>query len=137
MQLTALIAIHMTAALAATAIGPVAIWARRARWQRPTLHRRIGYTWVLLMLVTAFTALFIRDFRLPNVAGFTWIHLFIPVTLGALFIAFRRLRQGNIRGHRRFMQGLYVGGCLVAGAFTLLPGRYLGNLIFHQWLALT
>ena len=133
MQLTALIAIHMTAALAATAIGPVAIWARRARWQRPTLHRRIGYTWVLLMLVTAFTALFIRDFQLPNLAGFTWIHLFIPVTLGALFIAFRRLRQGNIRGHRRFMQGLYVGGCLVAGAFTLLPGRLLGNALQALW----
>lgn len=133
MQLTALIAIHMTAALAATAIGPVAIWARRARWQRPKLHRRIGYTWVLLMLVTALTALFIRDFQLPNLAGFTWIHLFIPVTLGALFIAFCRLRQGDIRGHRRSMQGLYLGGCLVAGAFTLLPGRFLGNLLQTLW----
>ena len=133
MQLTALIAIHMTAALAATAIGPVAIWTRRARWQRPKLHRRIGYTWVLLMLVTALTALFIRDFQLPNLAGFTWIHLFIPVTLGALFIAFRCLRQGDIRGHRRFMQGLYVGGCLAAGAFTLLPGRLLGNALQALW----
>ena len=130
MQFTALIVIHMTAALAATAIGPVAIWAR---CQRPTLHRRIGYAWVLLMLVTALTALFIRDFQLPNLAGFTWIHLFIPVTLGALFIAFRRLRQGDIRGHRRSMQGLYVGGCLVAGAFTLLPGRFLGNLLQALW----
>lgn len=129
MPLTPLIAIHLTAALCATAIGPVAIWARRGRLQRPRLHRRIGYTWVLLMLVTAFTALFIRDFRLPNLAGFTWIHLFIPATLGALLVAFRRLHAGDIQGHRKSMQGLYVGACLVAGGFTLLPGRYLGSLL--------
>jgi uncharacterized membrane protein len=133
MQLTPLIAVHMTAALAATTIGPVAIWARRGRLQRPTLHRRIGYTWVLLMVVTALTALFIRDFRLPNLAGFTWIHLFIPATLGALFVAFARLRAGDIKGHRKSMQGLYVGACLVAGGFTLLPGRYLGNLLRTLW----
>lgn len=133
MQLTPLIAAHMGAALAATALGPFAIWARRGRVQRPLLHRRLGITWVVLMLVTALTALFIRDFRLPNLAGFTWIHLFIPATLGALWLAFRRLRLGDIRGHRTSMQGLYVGACLVAGGFTLLPGRYLGNLLQTLW----
>ena len=34
------------------------------------------------------------------------------------------------------MQGLYVGACLVAGVFTLLPGRFLGNLVLGQWLGL-
>jgi hypothetical protein len=29
---------------------------------------------------------------------------------------------------------LYVGACLIAGGFTLLPSRYLGNLIWHEWL---
>lgn len=133
MQLTPLIAVHMSAALAATALGPFAIWARRGRLQRPLLHRRLGITWVLLMLITALTALFIRDFRLPNLAGFTWIHLFIPITLGALWVAFRRLRLGDIRGHRTSMQSLYLGACLVAGGFTLLPGRYLGNLLQTLW----
>ena len=70
---------------------------------------------------------------LPNVAGLTFIHLFIPATLGALFVAFRRLRLGDITGHRQSMQGLYVGACLVAGGFTLLPGRYLGNLLQALW----
>ena len=106
MQLTPLNAIHMTAALPATAIGPVASWARRGRLQRPTLHRRIGCTWVLLMIATALTALFIRGFRLPNWQGFTPIHLFVPATLGALFVAFRRLRLGDITGHRKSMQRL-------------------------------
>jgi hypothetical protein len=31
---------------------------------------------------------------------------------------------------------LAVAVGLVAGGFTLLPGRYLGNLVWHQWLGL-
>ena len=57
MQLTPVIAIHMTAALAALALGPVALWARRGAQQRPQLHRAAGYAWVTLMLLTALSAL--------------------------------------------------------------------------------
>ena len=129
MQLTPLIAIHLSAALAATAIGPVALWARRGRLQRPRLHRAFGYAWVTLMVVTAVSALFIRDFRLPNLAGYTPIHLLVPVVLIGLLGAFRALAQGRIAAHRKAMTGMYIGACGVAGAFTLLPGRLLG-----QWL---
>ena len=132
MQLTPLIAIHMTAALAAVATGPVALWARKGRAQRPRLHRAFGYAWVTLMIITAVSAIFIRDFRLPNLAGYTPIHLLIPVTLFALFGAFWFLARGNIAGHRKTMQSLYIGACLVAGIFTLLPGRYLGSLLWGQ-----
>jgi uncharacterized membrane protein len=133
MQLTPLIAIHMSAAIGATLVGPVALWARRTRAQRPRLHRAFGYAWVTLMLVTALSALFIRDFRLPNLAGYTPIHLLVPATFGALFGAFWFLSRGNIAGHRKTMQRLYVGACVVAGGFTLLPGRYLGNLLWGQF----
>ncbi len=134
MDMSPLIAVHMTAALAAIAIGPIALWARKGATQRPKLHRAFGYAWVTLMLVAAVSAIFIRDFRLPNIAGYTPIHLFVPVTFYSLFRAFQSLVQGNIAGHRKAMQSLYVSACLVAGAFTLLPGRYLGNLVFGQWL---
>jgi uncharacterized membrane protein len=127
MNMTPLIAAHMSAAISAVCIGPLAIWARKSRTQRPVLHRYAGYTWVMLMLITAFTAAFIRDFRLPNINGFTAIHLLIPATLGSLIAAFYFLRQGNIKQHRRFMVSLYLNACLVAGIFTLYPGRYLGN----------
>ena len=132
MQLTPLIAVHMTAAILAVATGPVALWARKGRLQRPRLHRAFGYAWVTLMLVTAVSAIFIRDFGLPNLSGYTPIHLLIPVTLVALFGAFWFLARGNIAGHRKTMQRLYIGACLVAGLFTLLPGRYLGHLLWGQ-----
>ena len=136
MPLTPIIAIHLSAALGALALGPVALWARKGRLQRPRLHRAFGYAWVTLMLATAISAMFIRDFRLPNWAGYTPIHLLVPFTLASLAFAFRALVQGNIRLHSGTMQRTYIGACLIAGAFTLLPGRYLGDLLWHQWLAL-
>lgn len=137
MQLTPLIAVHLTAALAAIAIGPVALWARKAGAQRPQLHRAVGYAWVTLMLLTATSAIFIRDYRLPNIEGYTPIHLFIPVVYGMLFLSFRFLAKRDIARHRKTMQRLYLGACVAAGTFTLLPGRHLGNLVFGQWLGLT
>ena len=132
MQLTPVIAVHMTAALGAVVTGPVALWARRGRQQRPRLHRAVGYAWVTLMVVTAVSALFIRDWSLPNLAGYTPIHLLVPVTLAGLFGAFWMLARGNLRGHQLIMQKLYVGACVVAGAFTLLPNRYLGRLLWSS-----
>ena len=134
MPLTPLIAVHMTAALLAVATGPVALWARKGRSQRPRLHRAFGYAWVTLMVVTAASALFIRDFQLPNLAGYTPIHLLIIATGVSLYLAFRALARGDIANHRRYMQQLYFSACVVAGLFTLLPQRYLGHLLWSQWL---
>jgi uncharacterized membrane protein len=132
MQLTPVIAVHMTAAVAAVVTGPVALWARRGRSQRPRLHRAFGYAWVTLMIVTAVSAMFIRDRSMPNLAGYTWIHLLVPVTLACLFGAFWKLAHRDIAGHRALMQRLYFGACVVAGVFTLLPQRYLGQLLWTQ-----
>lgn len=136
MQLTPTIAIHMSAALGALVTGPVALWARKGATQRPKLHRAFGYAWVTLMIIAAVSAIFIRDFRLPNLAGYTPIHMLVPFVLISLVGSFWRLSQNDIARHKKTMQQLYVGACLVAGGFTLLPSRYLGNLVWHQWLGL-
>lgn len=132
MQMTPTITIHMSAAITAVLLGPFALWARLGRTTRPRLHRALGYAWVTCMLGAALSGLFIRDFRLPNVWGYTPIHLLIPLTFFSLFRAFVYVHQGNVQGHRKTMQWLYVGACLVAGAFTLLPGRYLGQLLWSH-----
>lgn len=132
MQMTPTIAIHTSAAITAVLLGPFALWARLGSTTRPRLHRALGYAWVTCMLGAALTGLFIRDFRLPNIWGYTPIHLLIPLTVFSLYRAFRFLADGNITGHQKTMQWLYVGACLVAGAFTLLPGRYLGQLLWSH-----
>lgn len=132
MQITPAIAIHMTAALAALVIGPLAVWARRTRTQRPRLHRAAGYAWVTLMVAVALSALFISGGKGPRLGGFGLIHLLIPVTLGLIALSFHFLVRGNVKAHRRIMQGTYIGSCLVAGAFTLLPNRLLGQWLWSQ-----
>lgn len=136
LEMTPVIAIHLSAAVAATVIGPFALWARLGRAQRPRLHRAFGYAWVTLMLATAFSAIFIRSTTIININGYTPIHILIPVVFGLLVLAFWFLARGNINGHRKTMLRLYIGGCIVAGSFTLLPNRYLGNLLWGQWLGL-
>lgn len=130
MQLTPVIAIHLSAALGALLTGPVALWARRGGHARPRLHRAFGYAWVTLMLATALSAVFIRDFGLVNLGGYTPIHLLVPVTLLSLVAAFRALAQGRVAAHRATMQRLYLAACVGAGLFTLLPSRLLGRWVW-------
>lgn len=132
MQMTPVIAVHMTAAALAVATGPVVLWARLGRAPHPWLHRAFGYAWVTLMLVTAISAIFIRDRGLPNLAGYTPIHLLIPVTLGALAVGFWKLAHRQFAAHRQIMQNLYLSACVVTGGFTLLPQRYLGHLLWSS-----
>jgi uncharacterized membrane protein len=134
LQLTPTIAVHLSLALSAVAIGPLVLWARLGAITRPQLHRALGYAWVTCMLGAALTGVFIHDIRLPNLWGYTPIHLLIPLTLFSLYRAFRFLAVGNIPGHRKTMQQLYFWACIVTGLFTLLPGRFLGQLVWGQWL---
>jgi len=59
------------------------------------------------------------------------LDLLIPVTLVSLYKSFHFLYLGDIGGHRKCMQSLYFSACIVAGGFTFLPGRYLGNLLWQ------
>jgi uncharacterized membrane protein len=54
----------------------------------------------------------------------------------SLLVAFRVLANRESGAHRQTMQYLYIGACIVAGAFTLLPSRYLGQWIWRGWLKL-
>ena len=134
--LTPVIAVHMTAAILATAVGPVALWARLGASQRPVLHRAFGYAWVTLMIVVAVSAIFIRGTGGFRLAGFSPIHLLIPFVLFNLVAAFWALSRREFRRHRLHMQYTYIGACVAAGLFTLVPGRYLGDLLWHNLLGL-
>ena len=91
-------------------------------------HRRLGAIYLALMTVTAVAAFFIRSI---NSGGVSPIHLFIPLTFFGVFGALWHIRHGNIRGHRNAMLGLYIGGLLIAGGLTLLPGRLLHHVLLE------
>lgn len=121
-----LIFLHLVTALAALVLG-VFLLARRKGTRS---HRQLGWIWTALMASTALATLFIRDYKLPNVLGYTPIHLFTLTVALMLPLGIWYVKHGRIDGHRKTMRGLYVGACVVAGLFTLLPGRFLGNLLW-------
>ncbi len=90
------------------------------------LHRAAGYLYLTLMTITSIAALFIHAI-MPNgpFYGFSPIHLFVPLTLAGVVGALYYARHHNIRAHRRSMLGVYIGGLLIAGSLTLLPGRIM------------
>lgn len=95
------------------------------------IHRKIGKVYMILMLFTAIVTLFMPaavGARLLN--HFGWIHLFSFLTLWTVPTAYTSIRKGDVRAHKRKMVLLYFGAIIIAGGFTLAPGRYLHGLFF-------
>jgi uncharacterized membrane protein len=122
-----LVFFHLVTAVAALGIGTVVMLRRKGTGS----HRAWGWAWVLLMAGTTVASAFIRDYRMPNLAGITPIHFFTAFVAFNLPRGIWFIRQGNVAAHRKTMRGMYIGGCLVAGVFTLLPGRFLGRLLWQ------
>lgn len=94
------------------------------------IHKLLGKAYMILMILTAFITLFMPaqvGATLLNHFGF--IHLFSLLTFVTVIGAYRSILKGNIQAHRVNMLGLYIGGIIIAGAFTFVPGRLL-----HTWL---
>lgn len=125
-----LVFFHLVTAFSALLVGGVVM----LRPKGTASHRALGWAWVLLMGSTAIASAFIRDYHLPNVLGFTPIHAFTVLVCINLPRGIWYIRQGRVAAHRKTMRSLYFGACVLAGVFTLLPGRFLGRLLWQQTL---
>lgn len=123
--------VHLVVAVGALIVGPVALWLRKGS----RYHRAVGYGWITLMVAAALSSAFIRDFTLPNVFGYTAIHLLTIATFLGVGLGIWHITRRNVVRHKRVMQLTY-GAALLAGAFALLPQRYLGGLLWHHALGL-
>jgi uncharacterized membrane protein len=118
------IQLHAFAAMAAFALGAVQL----AGIKGTAWHRGRGFVWVGLMLIVAVSSFWIHEIRLWG--PWSPIHLLSIVTLvslpGALYFA----HTHQVRRHRDAMLGLFLGALLIAGVFTLLPGRIMHKVVF-------
>ena len=121
------IKIHLATVLPAFAIGTYQIFVSQ---KGAPFHRALGYVYLTLMSITAVTTLFIHQVNPTGPFGFSFIHLFVPLTLFGVVGAISGARTHNIPRHRRSMIGLYVGGLLIAGGLTFLPGRLMHQIFF-------
>jgi uncharacterized membrane protein len=120
--------IHVATVLPAVVLGTWQIFISK---KGAPLHRAIGYTYLALMTVTAITTLFIHQL-MPSSPffGLSPLHLLIPLTLFGVYGALHGARTHNVTEHKIAMISLYVGAILIAGSFTLLPGRIMHAVVF-------
>lgn len=96
-----------------------------------TLHRTLGKFYMVLMMVTATITLFMPALVGPQfLSHFGWIHLFSLLTFWTVPTALIAAKKHQIKKHQRKMFLLYFGALIIAGGFTLVPGRYLHGLLF-------
>ena len=116
-----IVILHMSCALAALGIGTaLLIGVKGSR-----LHRTLGYAWCACMLVTA-----VSSFWIQTSGHLSFIHFLSGWTTIAVPLGIAFIRRRQVRRHARMMTSVFVGGLLVAGVLTFLPGRLMFSLFF-------
>lgn len=118
------IQLHVATVIPAAILGAFLL----ARPKGTRWHRMLGKIWIVLMVVTASSTFFIHEIRL--VGGFSPIHLLSIYVLFGSWQAIAAARRHDIAVHRGHVAGMYLGGIVVAGLFTMLPGRLMHASLF-------
>lgn len=118
--------LHVATVIPAAILGAFLL----ARPKGTRLHRLLGKVWLTLMVVTASSTFFIHEIGL--VGGFSPIHLLSIYVLFGSWQAIAAARRHDIPAHRGHVAGMYLGGIVVAGLFTLLPGRLMHASLFSE-----
>jgi uncharacterized membrane protein len=123
-----LMKVHLATILPAFVLGTILLAMKR---KGSPLHRALGKIYMVLMLATAFITLAMPAHVGPTLLGhFGFLHGFSLLALWSVPSAYIAAKKHDVKRHRNAMIGLYVGGILIAGGFTLVPGRYLHTVIF-------
>jgi uncharacterized membrane protein len=118
------IPLHAFAAMTAFVLGLVQFAAPKGTLP----HRTVGWIWVTLMLLVALSSFWINEIRL--VGPFSPIHLLSIFTLVMVPLAVWKAHHHDVATHRRIMMYLFLGALLIAGLFTLVPGRIMHKVVF-------
>jgi uncharacterized membrane protein len=118
------IPLHAFAAMGAFVLGVVQFAAPKGTLP----HRTIGWIWVLLMATVAVSSFWIHQLRLFG--PWSPIQLLSIFVLLMLPLAVWRAHTHRVADHRLIMTLLFTGALVVAGLFTLLPGRIMHAVLF-------
>ncbi len=111
------IIIHVATVLPAIPLGGYVLLARKGTPR----HRLLGKIWLVLMLITATSAIFIQ-----SSGGFSFIHIFVPVTFHAAWKTIATARKGDIAAHKRHLVRTYLMALMIPGIFAfVLPDRLM------------
>ncbi|TDB68098.1 DUF2306 domain-containing protein [Arundinibacter roseus] len=118
---------HLLTVVPCFFLGTALIFMRKGT----NLHKFLGRIYMILMVITALSTLFMPAKVGPLFFGhFGYLHLFSFLTLYSVPTAYWALKKGNVKLHKRKMILLYVGALLIAGGFTFFPGRFMHTVFF-------
>ena len=117
------IPLHAIMAIVAVILGGIQLSMKKGG----PIHKLLGRIWVGLMLFVAISSFFIHEIKLWGV--YSPIHLLSLLTIFTLGVGIYYVRVGNVKRHKQIMIATYFFALIVAGLFTLMPGR-----IMHQIL---
>jgi uncharacterized membrane protein len=118
------IPLHAFAAMSAFVLGVVQLAAPKGTLP----HRTIGWIWVGLMLTVAISSFWIHQSRLWGI--WSPIHLLSIFTLMIVPLGVWRAHRHDVRNHRLIMVFTFSGALVIAGLFTLVPGRIMHTVLF-------
>src|ERR1700746_1157972 len=118
------IPLHAFAAMTAFLLGLVQFAAPKGTLP----HRTVGWIWVALMAVVAASSFWIHQIRLGGPFG--PLPLLSNLNLLLLPLAVWRALTHRVVAHRLMMILIFTGALVVAGLFTLLPGRIMHQVVF-------
>lgn len=116
--------VHAFSAMAAFLLGAVQLAGPKGT----VPHRALGYAWVGLMLLIAGSSFAIRG--PANQGGLSVIHILSVVVLVVVPLATLAAHRHKVRRHALAMTSVFVGALVIAGGFTLLPGRIMHGVVF-------
>jgi uncharacterized membrane protein len=113
--------LHLSSAVAALGLGLLIVLRRKGTES----HRALGRVWVALMSVAALSSFWLTGLR----DGFSVIHLLSVWTLIAMALAIHFVRKGDVKRHKAFMVGTFLG-LVGAGIGAMAPERLLYRFFF-------
>jgi uncharacterized membrane protein len=118
------IQLHAFAAMMAFALGVVQLSAPKGTLP----HRTAGWIWVALMVLVGASSFWVHELRLWG--PWSPIHLLSIFTLLTLPLAVWAAHRHAVDHHRRAMTAIFFGALVIAGLFTLVPGRVMHAVVF-------
>ena len=116
--------VHAFAAMAAFALGVVQLSAPKGTLP----HRTLGWIWVVLMLVISGSSFLIHGIRMWG--PWSPIHILSVFTPIMLAVGVLAARGHRVRAHKITMISIFAGALMLAGLFTLVPGRIMHTVLF-------
>jgi uncharacterized membrane protein len=118
-KIPAVLWLHVGAALSALVIGFALLVGVKGR----SFHKVAGWTWAACMMTVA-----ISSFWLLDNGHFSYIHFLSGWVSIAVPMALAAVRRQDLATHRAMMTRIFMGGLIIAGAFTFVPGRLMWRL---------